>query len=95
MGYRLHASIPNIEHYDNGLELGKQYDSKWDDFNDKWFGEYSDSGRISYKDIKEFYKEYVEINNQPGEFILYNTERLKKMVDYALLHKKDMFFESY
>ena len=25
MGYRLNASIPNIEYVDNNLELGKQY----------------------------------------------------------------------
>lgn len=95
MGYRLHAAIPNIEHYDNDLELGKQYDSKWDIFNDKWFGEGKDSGFISYANIKEFYEEYVEINNQPSEYKLYNTEFFKEMVDYALLHKLDMYFVSY
>ena len=95
MGYRLHASIPNIKPYDKDLELGKQYDSKWDAFNDKWFGEGNDSGRIGHEDIEEFYKEYVEINNQPSDYDLYNTEHLKSMVDYALLNKFDMFFESY
>lgn len=103
MGYRLHACIPNIKPYDKDLELGKQYDSKWDDFNNKWFGEGNDSGRISYEDIEEFYEEYVEINNQPSDYDLYqpsdydlyNTQQLKNMVDYALLHKLDMFFVSY
>lgn len=95
MGYRLHASILNIKPYDKDLELGKQYDSKWNAFNDKWFGEGKDSGRISYEEIEEFYKEYVEINNQPSDYDLYNTEHLKAMVDYAVLHKLDMFFESY
>ena len=95
MGYRLHASIPNIKPYDKDLELGKQYDSKWDYFNAKWFGYDYDSGRISYEDIEEFYAEYVEINSQPGDHDLYNTEHLKAMVDYALLHKLDMFFVSY
>ena len=95
MGYRLHASIPNIKPYDKDLELGKQYDSKWDDFNYKWFGEGNDYGRIGHEDIEEFYKEYVEINNQQGDYDLYNTEHLKSMVDYALLNKFDMFFESY
>ena len=95
MGYRLHATIPNIKPFDKDLELGKQYDSKWDDFNNKWFGELNDSGLISHYDIEEFYKEYVEVNNQPSDYDLYNTEHLKKMVDYALLHKLDMFFVSY
>ena len=95
MGYRLHATIPNIKPYDKDLELGKQYDSKWNAFNDKWFGENNDSGLIAHEDIKEFYEEYVEINNQPSDYDLYNTEHLKSMVDYALLHKLDMFFESY
>lgn len=95
MGYRLHATIPNIKPYDKDLELGKQYDSKWEFFNYKWFGENNDGGRISHEDIEEFYAEYVEINNQPSDYKLYNTELLKEMVDYALLHKLDMYFESY
>ncbi len=95
MSNRLHATIPNIKPYDKDLELGKQYDSKWDVFNDKWFGENKDGGRIAHEEIEEFYKEYVEINNQPSDYDLYNTEQLKKMVDYALLHKFNMFFESY
>lgn len=95
MGYRLHALIPNIKPYEEDLTLGKQYDSKWDAFNDKWFGEDRDGGRISHHDIEEFYAEYVKINNQPGEFELYNTPQLKAMVDYALLNKLDIYFESY
>jgi len=95
MGYRLHATIPNIKPYDKDLELGKQYDSKWDAFNDKWFGYYCDHGRIAHEDIEEFFAEYVEINTQPGDYELYNTEELKRMVDYALLNKVDIYFESY
>ena len=95
MGYRLHATIPNVKPYDKDLVLGKQYDSKWEEFNYYWFGENSDSGRIAYEEIEEFYEAYVEVNNQPSEFELYNTERLKEMVDYALLHELDMFFVSY
>ncbi len=95
MGHRLHAFIPNINPYDEDLELGKQYDSKWIAFNDKWFGEGNDCGRISHYDIEEFYAEYVEINNQPSDHELYNTQHLKEMVDYALLHKVDIYFESY
>jgi len=95
MGYRLHATIPNIKPYDKDLELGKQYDVKWDEFNDKWFGEGNDSGRIGHEDIEEFYAEYVETNNQPGEYELYNTQHLKTMVDYALQNKVDIYFESY
>ena len=95
MGYRLHARIPNIKPYDKDLELGKQYDSKWDAFNDKWFGEGNDCGFISHEDIEEFYAEYVEINNQPSDYELYNTQHFKNMVDYALLNKVDIYFESY
>ena len=95
MGHRLHALIPNIEPYDEALELGKQYDVKWDAFNDKWFGDGVDCGRISHYDIEEFYAEYVEINNQPSDYELYNTQHLKEMVDYALLNKVDIYFESY
>ena len=95
MGHRLHATIPNVNPYDEDLELGKQYDGKWGAFNDKWFGEGSDCGRISHYDIEEFYAEYVELNNQPGDYDLYNTQHLKNMVDYALLNKVDIYFESY
>lgn len=95
MGYRLHATIPNIKPYNQNLQLGKQYDSKWDAFNDKWFGEDRDGGRISHDYLEEFYKEYIETNNQPGDFELYNTQKLKEMIDYALLNKLDMYFESY
>ena len=95
MGHRLHATIPNIEPYDKDLELGKQYDGKWDAFNDKWFGDGLDGGRIHHEDIIEFYDEYVEINNQPGDYDLYNTQLLKEMVDYCLLHKLYLDFDSY
>ena len=95
MGYRLHVSIPNIKPYDKYLELGKQDDSTWYEFNYKWFGEYKDSGLIAYEEIEEFYEEYVELNNQPSDDNLYNTEHLKEMVDYAVLHELDMFFISY
>ncbi len=95
MGYRLHATIPNVKPYDDDLELGKQYDYKWDAFNDKWFGYRNDHGRIAHEDIEEFFAEYVEINTQPGDYELYNTQHLKTMVDYALLHKVDIYFESY
>lgn len=95
MGYRLHATIPNVKPYDKDLELGKQYDVKWEEFNCKWFGENKDSGLIGYEEIEEFYEEYVEVNNQPSNYKLYNNEQLKEMVDYALLHKLDMFFVSY
>ena len=95
MGYRLHATIPNVKPYDKYLELGKQHDYKWEEFNYYWFGEYNDSGLIAYEEIEEFYEAYVEVNNQPSEYKLYNTELLKEMVDYALLHELDMFFMSY
>ena len=37
MGFRLHISIPNVKGYDSFEELGKRYDSTWDDFNERWF----------------------------------------------------------
>ena len=54
MGYRLHANIPNIAEFRGSLELGKQYDDKWNSFNDKWFGESQDGGMIYRLDLQEF-----------------------------------------
>lgn len=95
MGYRLHVTIPNVKPYDKDLELGKQYDPKWDNFNDKWFGNELDGGRIRYYEIEEFYNEMLAINNELDEDKLYNLDILKEMVDYAIEHKLDVYFLSY
>ena len=94
MGYRLHATIPNVKPFDHDLELGKQYDGKWDDFNNYWFAG-SDHGRVSSSDIIDFYIELTYINDQPGEYKLYNLDLLEKMVSYAIKHKMDIHFISY
>ena len=67
MGYRLHASIPNVKEYKNvNLELGKQRSGKWDNFNYKWFGESSDQGFVEEDEMETFLNEMVEINEQEG-----------------------------
>ena len=95
MGYRLYANIPNVEYVNNNLELGKQYDDKWDDFNYKWFGEYQDAGMIYKLDLQEFLTELKDVNAEPGRYDLYNIEFLEKMVQHAILHGYDLYFESY
>lgn len=95
MGYRLHATIPNVDYEFNYLELGKQYDYKWESFNDKWFGRYHDGGTISKEDFDEFYNELTTINKEPGEFNLYNLELLKEMIEFARKHNYIILFESY
>lgn len=95
MGYRLHATILNVPSYQDTIELGKQYDHKWDMFNYKWFGVDRDDGNICHEDIAEFFDELVEINKQPGEYELYNLERLKEMVDYCIENEFYVTFMSY
>lgn len=95
MGYRLHATIPNVPPYVVNIELGKQYDYKWDSFNAKWFGDGLDGGMIGYYEIEEFYSEMLAINNTLSEDKLYNLDILKEMVDYAVEHELDMYFVSY
>lgn len=94
MGYRLYATIPNINYSENFLELGKQYDRKWDDFNNFWFGEF-DGGLIHPADLSEFLSELKKVNNQPGEYELYNIELLEEMIQHAILYDYSMFFVSY
>ena len=39
MGYKLlYASIPNVDYEVENLELGKQYNSRWEEFNQTYFG---------------------------------------------------------
>jgi hypothetical protein len=95
MGYRLHVTIPNVPNYDSFLELGKQYNSKWNNFNNKWFGENRDEGLIDHEDIIKFYKEYIKINDKVGDYKLYNTDKLKKLLEYALKNKYSVYFVSF
>ena len=95
MGYRLHASIPNVAEFRRSLELGKQYDGKWDDFNYKWFGEDRDGGMVHRLDLLEFLTELKAVNAEPGHHDLYNIEILEEMIQHAILHGYDMYFVSY
>jgi hypothetical protein len=95
MGYRLHACIPNVKLYEEDLVLGKQYDEKWDTFNDRWFETANDHGIIYPNRLEEFYKELIEFNTMYGEYKLYNLEELRKMFDYAIEHNYCVYFSSY
>lgn len=98
MIYRLHAVSVNFvfkgrkNYY---LELGKQYDSKWVEFNNRWFGLEKDGGIIEYPVLEDFYNELVFINGKGGEYQLYNLEGLKEMIDYAVKNKLTLYFVSY
>lgn len=95
MGYRLYATIPNIAHKNNRLELGKQYDSSWRGFLYHWFGEGNDQGLVLGAHLKKFYEELVEINNENildgSIYGLYNLNILKEMVDLGY----DMYFDTW
>lgn len=95
MGYRLHASIPNVKPYDEDVELGKQYDSKWDSFNDEWFGENVDKGMVPPDVILNFYNAFITIDSMKGEYKMGNLEMFKEMVMYAIEHQLKVYFESY
>lgn len=99
MGYRLHAVIPNktVPDYEEitYLELGKQYDYKWDIFNDKWFGENKDSGLLHPDELQEFYEELVRVDKQEGDYKLYNLDVLKEFIDYAIENNYYMLFISF
>lgn len=99
MGYRLHASIPNIEYVDNNLELGKQYNIRWDSFNYTYFGRAADGGMVLpdmfddfLRDLKLINREIIE-NNE--EYDLYNIELLEKMFEFAKENNYYVYFESY
>lgn len=95
MGYRLHASIPNVKPYDEDVELGKQYDSKWDGFNEEWFGEDNDEGMVRSEDILNFYNAFITIDSMESEYTMGNLEKFKEMVMYAIEHQLKVYFESY
>jgi hypothetical protein len=99
MGYRLHASIPNVEYEDNNLELGKQYNSRWDEFNYTHFGKDDGLGMLIpgifddfLRDLKRINREIIE-NNE--EYDLYNIEKLEKMFEFAKEKNYYVYFESY
>lgn len=96
MGYRLHASIPNVNGFNNDLELGKQYDyAAWDGFNDKWFGAENDTGFVRAEDLLEFYDDFLDANENATKYPLYNVDVLKEMIDYAVKNNYVMYFVSY
>lgn len=99
MGYRIHVSIPNVKYEDNNLELGKQYNVRWDDFNLLYFGRDSDGGLLHPETFKEFLKDLKMINHEIIEneenYELYNIDRLEKMFEFAKENKYYVYFESY
>lgn len=99
MGYRLHASISNVEYEDNNLELGKQYNNRWDDFNYTYFGENNDSGMLHPETFNEFLRDLKTINREiienKEEYDLYNIEFLEKMFEFAKENNYYVYFESF
>jgi hypothetical protein len=99
MGYRLYATIPNIDYEDNDLELGKQYDYRWDDFNDKWFGTTDGIGMLFPEWFDEFLADLKMINQDiienEEEYDLYNIELLEKMFQFAKENNYYIYFRSY
>lgn len=99
MGYRLYASIPNIEYEDNNLELGKQYNSRWQDFNKTYFNNYDGVGMLIPDMFDEFLRDLKMINREiienKEDFDLYNIEFLEKMFEFAKENNYYIYFESY
>lgn len=99
MGYRLHASIPNVEYVNNNLELGKQYNVRWDYFNDNWFGESRDGGMLHPEMFDEFLRDLKMVNSEIIEnkesYDLYNIHLLEKMFKFAKENDYYVYFESY
>ena len=99
MGYRLHASIPNVEYVYNNLELGKQYNVRWDYFNNRYFGKGADGGMVLPEMFDEFLRDLKMINseiikNKEG-FDLYNIEPLEEMFEFAKENNYYVYFVSY
>lgn len=99
MGYRLHASIPNVKYVEKNLELGKQYNVRWDDFNDTYFSRDIDGGMIHPETFDEFLRDLKKINHEIIEnkesYDLYNIELLEKMFEFAKENNYYVYFESY
>ena len=98
MGYRLHASIPNVEYVENDLELGKQYNVRWDYFNDNWFGESQDGGMLAPYMFDDFLIDLKMVNTEIIEnkegFDLYNIGLLEKMFEFAKANNYYVYFVS-
>lgn len=105
MGYRLHATIPNVNYVDNNMEIGKLYDSIWDsvlakykfsDEDDKVFVTHTD---YDADDLREFVKDIKKANaileGEESIYTLYNLELLDNMVEFAILHRYTIWFHSY
>lgn len=99
MGYKLRASIPNVKYDDNYLELGNQYNERWDDFNDIYFGEGADGGWPPPETFDEFIRDLKKVNHEiienKEEYPLHNIERLEKMFEFAYENGYYVYFESY
>lgn len=96
MGYRIHANIPNVStKFPEYLELGKQYDSKWDEFNDKWFSVGIDSGIIHPEDLENFYNEFIQVDIQEGEYEMYNLDIFYELIKYARDNNYAVYFLSF
>lgn len=99
MGYRLYASIPNIEYEDNNLELGKQYNNRWAGFNETYFNYDDGIGMLIPEMFDEFLRDLKMINQEIIEneeyYTLYNIEKLEKMFEYAKENNYYVYFDSY
>lgn len=99
MGYRLHASIPNVEYIHNNLELGKQYNERWHEFNDEYFGENADSGMIHPDTFNAFLIDLKRVNREIIEnkemYDLYNIDHLERMFQFASANNYEVYFVSY
>lgn len=101
MGYRLHATIPNVEHEYNDLELGKQYNPVWDLFNESWgFSDEDESlfdASINWvpDQLREFFEALKKINDLLSEDEqLYNIELLEELIEFAIENKYVIWFYS-
>lgn len=99
MGYRLYAEIPNVNYPDNNLELGKQYNSRWQYFNETYFKNYDGKGMLEPQMFDEFLRDLKMINNEIAKndegWVLYNIEILEEMFKYAKENNYSVYFESY
>lgn len=94
MGYRLHAIIPNVVYEDNSLELGKQYDQKWNRLNDYYLCKECNSGLIHPHQFDDFLDLLNEINIEVETYKLYNIDLLEKMMEYAKENDYSIYFYS-
>lgn len=99
MGYRLYASILNIKYEGNDLELGKQYNSRWQDFNETYFGKDDGMGMLVPYIFDDFLRDLKMINQEiiesEDKYTLYNIDKLEEMFEYAKENNYYVYFESY